>query len=79
MRRRPASAAEASKRRAAKDQRVPAWADLPAIRAFYKACPPGLTVDHVIPLRGKTVSGLHVLENLQYLTPTENSSKGARF
>ena len=71
--------ANVAKYRAAKDQRVPAWVDLQAITEFYKACPKGMTVDHIIPLRGKTVSGLHVLDNLQYLSLSENSSKGARF
>lgn len=65
--------------KAAKANRVPKWADLEKIQAIYANCPPDKVVDHIIPLRGKLVSGLHVHNNLQYLTPAENAAKGNKF
>ena len=59
--------------------RLPKWADIEAIRQFYMNKPQGYEVDHIIPLNGKMVSGLHVLENLQYLTIAENRSKNNKF
>jgi len=64
-----------AKRRAAQLNATPPWADLEAIKTFYQNCPYGYEVDHIIPLQGETVCGLHVLENLQYLTALENRRK----
>lgn len=58
---------------------TPPWADLTAIHKFYIACPPGHEVDHVVPLKGRLISGLHVLENLQYLPIPANRRKSNRF
>lgn len=58
-----------------KERATPAWADRAAILQFYLARPDGMEVDHVVPLHGKSVSGLHVLENLQYLRSSENRKK----
>jgi hypothetical protein len=60
--------------------RVPTWyAEQRAeISAFYRACPAGYHVDHILPLQGDTVSGLHVIQNLQYLTAEANIAKGNR-
>jgi len=63
-----------------KMDRVPPWADIGKIKEVYKlARQLGMTVDHVIPLRGKYVSGLHVHNNLQLLPAAVNFSKGNKF
>lgn len=62
-----------------KAKRTPSWADMSKIVQFYKKCPEGYHVDHIMPLRGKNVSGLHVLENLQYLPAIENLRKNNKF
>jgi hypothetical protein len=59
--------------------RVPSWADLDSIKQFYRDCPEGHEVDHVIPLLGELVSGLHVLDNLQYLPIAQNRAKRNRY
>ena len=57
----------------------PAWADRAAIREIYSfARLTGMHVDHVIPLNGAGVSGLHIASNLQLLPPAVNMSKGNR-
>lgn len=68
-------AAYCAKYRAAKLERTPPWADLDLINKFYECCPAGCHVDHIIPLRGDKVSGLHVPENLQWLPARENQKK----
>lgn len=57
----------------------PGWVDLDQISKFYKSTPKGMTVDHIIPLKGKNVCGLHVLWNLQYLSREENCKKNKHF
>lgn len=60
-------------------QFMPKWASKEDLLSVYENCPAGMWVDHIIPLRGKNVSGLHVPENLQYLTPEENWAKGNKW
>lgn len=60
-----------AKRRARKLKATPNWlteTQLEEIKNIYLNCPKGYEVDHIIPLKGKNVSGLHVPWNLQYLT-----------
>ncbi len=71
--------AKNAKRRAAKLNRTPSWADDLVIQMIYEDVPEGMEVDHIIPLQGKNVSGLHVAWNLQYLTPEENKMKGNKY
>jgi 5-methylcytosine-specific restriction endonuclease McrA len=61
-----------------KIQRTPKWltlADKQRISQVYEECPSGQEVDHIVPLNGRTVCGLHVPWNLQYLSKQENTSK----
>tara|TARA_R110002153_G_scaffold111518_1_gene253220 strand:- start:455 stop:931 length:477 start_codon:yes stop_codon:yes gene_type:complete len=68
-----------AKRRSTKLQRTVGWTDHKAIKEFYANCPKGYHVDHIVPLQGTNVSGLHVLNNLQYLTATQNLKKGNKY
>jgi len=62
-------------RRASKLKATPKFANLNKIREIYKNCPKGYVVDHIVPLQGKVVCGLHVEWNLQYLTSSDNLFK----
>ena len=64
-----------AKRRATKLRATPKFANINKIKEIYKNCPKGYHVDHIVPLQGKNVCGLHVEWNLQYLTPSDNCSK----
>ena len=72
-------AAYAAKRRAQQLRATPLWADLGAIQVFYERRPEGADVDHIVPLVGGSVCGLHVLENLRYLTRSENARRPRKY
>lgn len=72
-----------AKRTASKLNATPKWADIHATRSFYREAArmtreTGIKheVDHIVPLQGETVCGLHYAANLQILTKTENIRKG---
>jgi len=71
--------AEARRRAIEKLRRTPIWADRIAIVKIYQNRPAGMHVDHIIPLQGRHVSGLHVPANLQYLPAVQNLKKNNRF
>jgi hypothetical protein len=79
---------DSANRRASKANRTLPWLNLAhlfEIESIYKYCAAlrsvGLNyhVDHVIPLRGELVSGLHAPWNLQVIPAHENLAKGNRF
>ena len=81
--------AACAKRRAVKLHATPSWLtkeDCKQIQAFYDEAQQ-LTlstgvqhqVDHIYPLQGETVCGLHVPSNLQVLTAAENMGKSNKF
>jgi 5-methylcytosine-specific restriction endonuclease McrA len=80
--------AQATARRSAKMRRTPPWLTDEHRAAFDEIyCNAALLtkfhgekyhVDHIVPLRGVTVSGLHVPWNLQILSAKENLSKSNR-
>jgi len=78
--------ANANKRKADQLQRTPEFSDSDAIKRVYEQA--GLLseatgtphhVDHVIPLRGENVSGLHVPGNLMIVPDNLNLSKSNKF
>ncbi len=78
--------ANTASRRAQKKSATPQWADPKAIEAIYKEArrlseETGTPheVDHIIPLQHELVCGLHVPENLQILSRSENAKKSNTF
>lgn len=71
-----------TKRRLIEKNQTPQWADINKIKQVYKKArqltdQTGIQyeVDHYYPLRGKTVCGLHIAENLRILTAKEHQHK----
>ena len=78
---------KAIQRRVKKRNVTPVWADQDKIKEIYKKCIelnkkagfPKYHVDHIVPLKGKNVCGLHVENNLRVILAFENLSKGNSF
>lgn len=73
-------ATKRASRHAAKLQRTPSWLTenhWDNIKMYYELAglEEELSVDHIIPLQGENVSGLHVPWNLQIMDLNENKSK----
>ena len=69
-----------------RNKQKPIWRDIDKISLIYEECEKisketGIPhhVDHIIPLRGKNVSGLHVHQNLRIISASENMSKSNKF
>jgi len=77
--------AAARLRKVSQKRRTPEWADLKAIQAVYvearrrREAGEAVVVDHIIPLRGEVVSGLHVHTNLQIIDVVANRAKSNKF
>lgn len=82
-RNKPARAATTAKYRARKLNATPNWltdSQWKDIKKIYEyANTLGFHVDHIVPLQGTHVSGLHVPCNLQVLSPRDNQSKGNKY
>jgi hypothetical protein len=69
-----------AKYRATKHQATPPWFEKDLVEKVYlKANEWGLDVDHIVPLQGETVCGLHCWANLQLLDSSLNSAKKNHF
>lgn len=72
-----------ARRRVLKKKGTVSWSDEEKINAIYAECArlneneaeDPYAVDHYYPIQGKTVSGLHVPENLRIIRRSENSKK----
>lgn len=78
--------AQTRKRQMQKLQATPSWANLDQIERIYVLCAKvsertGVVhhVDHAVPLKGKSVCGLHVENNLQIVPAKMNLEKGNKF
>ncbi len=78
-------AAHAMSRYAGLKTATPPWSEKVCILAVYniaarlRSVGVDVQVDHIVPLKGKIVSGLHVRDNLRIAPSVENQRKNNRF
>ncbi len=78
---------KALERRLAVREQTPAWNDRAKMLAIYAECSKRNEkagyikwhVDHIVPLRGKNVWGLHVHTNLRIILASENRAKSNKY
>ena len=74
-------AEKVARRRSAKINAMPVWANRTLIKAVYREASHmrnmgrDVHVDHVVPLQGRNVCGLHIHENLEIINAHTNRSK----
>lgn len=79
-----AAYAATSRYLAARAMQTPPWADLAKIADIYELAAAlraegmDVAVDHIVPLQGKTASGLHTHHNLQIIERRDNARKNNR-
>ena len=79
-RNRPYYAQYASLRVRKVQQAQPAWVDkTDLLNVYIEAEALGLEVDHIIPITHPLVCGLHVWDNLQLLSRSENATKSNKY
>lgn len=78
--------AKGGERRARRVRATPKWVNLDECRVFYEQAKARshdtgvrYVVDHIVPLKGNGVSGLHVPWNLQVITQAENLRKSNHY
>ena len=79
-------AAKRAQRRSAQLERTPPWVEPSSMEGMYSLARRltdltgvQMEVDHIVPLQGELVSGLHVPWNLQLLPQSTNRKKGNRY
>lgn len=78
--------ATSAKRKAAKLLATPKWVNWGKVREIYKEARRiqeltgiAMHVDHIVPLQGKNVCGLHWEENLQIIPASQNIAKNNKW